>query len=50
MKAFKLGVGTVSPLLYQHTTDVIFENIIKESMSTSIVGFSMSTGATQDCG
>ena len=28
----------------------VFEIIIKESMSISTVGFSMSTGATQDCG
>ena len=48
--ASKLGIGTVSPLLYQHITDIIFESIIKESTSTSTVDFSMSTGATQDCG
>ena len=46
----KLGIGTLSPLLYQHITDVIFESIIKESISSSTVGFSTSTGATQDCG
>ena len=45
--ASKLGIGTVSPLLYQHITDVIFESIIKESMNISTVGF---TGAMQDCG
>ena len=41
----KLGICTVSPLMYQHVTDVIFEGIIKESM----LSVSTSTETTQDC-
>ena len=48
--ASKLHIGTISPLLYQHVTDVIFEKIIKESMGTSTIGISTSTGVTEDCG
>ena len=47
--ACSLGIGTLSPLLYQHITDVLFETIIKESLSVSTDG-STSTGDTQDSG
>ena len=43
--ACSLGISTLSPLLYQHITDVLFETIIKESLSVST-----STGDTQDSG
>ena len=42
--ASELGIGTLSPLLYQHITDVIFERIIKESVtSVSTVACTSST-------
>ena len=45
--ACSLGIGTLSPVLYQHITYVLFETIIKESLSVSTDG-SISTGDTQD--
>ena len=33
-----LGIDALPPLLYQHITDVRFENIIKESLSVSTDG------------
>ena len=48
--ASNLSIDTVSPLLYQHVTDVIFESIIRESLSMSPVAHTTSTEATQDAG
>jgi len=49
--ASELGIGTLSPLLYQHITNVIFEHIIKESVtivSTVACTSSMPSGDAQD--